>query len=106
SIVTKSEEKLAIGVRYDAKAVDMETFEIGAVCKRYGAPMTALRIILDDANADIPNFNQAYGEDGRTNPARMTAVMVGNPAVTARFLYNLGAAVRSLKKSLKAVYAA
>jgi purine-nucleoside phosphorylase len=105
-IVTAPGEKQALGLRYGAQAIDMETFEIAGVCEHYKTPMTALRIVLDDARREIPDFNRAYGAEGRMLPAQMAAVMLVRPAVSARFLCNLRVAVKSLRKSLESIYGA
>jgi nucleoside phosphorylase len=103
-IVTEGREKRALGLRYGADAVDMETFAVWEVAARTGAPVAALRIISDDAMGDIPDFNRAYTPEGRMIASQMARVMAARPGVTARFLNNLRIAAGAFKRGLEAVF--
>jgi nucleoside phosphorylase len=102
-IITGAGEKHELASKYGARAVDMETFEIWTASEPFGIPVTAMRIVSDDADSDIPDFNRAYRADGTIIPAEMAAVMAAHPIVTARFLVNLRAALKSLRKGLIAL---
>jgi nucleoside phosphorylase len=105
-IITEAVDKLALGARYNAGAVDMETFEVLNVCARFDLPAAALRVILDEAGHGTPDFNQAYDPDGLVNVWRMAGVMMARPVAASRFLLSIQPAIRSLRENLKAVFRA
>lgn len=101
-IVTEAKSKLALGSRYGAVAVDMETYEALSACARLNLPAAALRVISDEAARDIPDLNRAYDADGRTNGWQMAGAMIARPAATLHFLPSVRRALRSLKENLRA----
>lgn len=101
-IVTEAKDKLALGARYGAAAVDMETYEALSACVRLNLPAATLRIISDEAGRDIPDFNRAYDADGRMNGLRMAVAMMARPIATFRFLLSVKRVLKSLKESLQA----
>jgi nucleoside phosphorylase len=102
-IIAEATDKLSLGARYNAAAIDMETYGVLGVCARFNLPAAALRVISDEAGQDLPDFNRAYGADGRMNGWRMAAAMMARPLAALRFLLGIRRALRSLKESLKAV---
>lgn len=105
-MITEREAKLALGARYSAVAVDMETFEVLNACARFDLPAAALRVILDEAGHDTPDFNRAYEPDGLVNVWRMAGVMMARPVAASRFLFGVQPALRSLRENLDAVFRA
>ncbi|GEM_PF-972386 len=105
-IITKAEDKLALGDHYGAAAVDMETFEVLNACARFDLPAAALRVILDEAGHDTPDLNRAYEPDGLVNAWRMAGVMMARPVAASRFLLSVQPAIRSLRENLKAAFRA
>lgn len=96
-VVIEAENKLALGARYGAAAVDMETYDVITACTRVGVPAAALRVVLDEANDDLPDFNRALGADGSTNVWRLLPALLVRPIITARFIFNLRRAMRALR---------
>ena len=105
-IITDAKEKLALGDRYGAAAVDMETYETLDACARLGVPAAALRVISDEAGRDIPDFNRIYNADGRMNGWRTFAAMTSRPSATLRLLLTVKPALRSLRATLQAAIGA
>lgn len=105
-IVTDAKEKLALGVRYGAAAVDMETYQALDACARLGLPAAALRVISDEAGRDIPDFNRVYNADGRINCWRTFAAMAARPSAALRLLLTVRPALQSLRVNLQAVMSA
>jgi adenosylhomocysteine nucleosidase len=103
-ILTRAEEKLLLGRRYDAQAVDMESFEIASHCHMRGVRAAVVRVISDDANSDLPDFPRAFNRNGGVIPAQMARVMLARPVRSAYFLHNLRTAASSLRKCLQAIY--
>jgi len=100
-IITEAKEKLALGARYGAAAVDMETYEMLDACARLGLPAAALRVISDEAVRDIPDFNRIYNADGRINGWRTFAAMAARPPAALRLLMTVRPALQSLKATLQ-----
>src|SRR5262249_44188336 len=48
--IADPEEKLALGQKYDALAVDMETAVVGRMCSERGIPFGCVRAISDDVH--------------------------------------------------------
>jgi len=100
-IITEAKDKLALGARYGAAAVDMETYEALVVCSRLELPAAALRVISDEAGHDIPDFNRAYDADGRMNSWQMAAAMAARPFAAVHFLLSVRHVLRSLRENLQ-----
>jgi nucleoside phosphorylase len=105
-ILTEANNKLSLGDRLHAAAVDMETYVVLSVCSRFGVPAAALRVISDEAGCNLPDFNRAYEADGQMNRWRMAGAMMARPLATMRFLLNIGQVLRSLRENLSLVLAA
>jgi len=54
TIVRLVRDKLALGERYGALAVDMETLAVAQVCREGGVRFLSVRVISDDVSSDLP----------------------------------------------------
>lgn len=104
-ILVAAADKHAMGAHHNAAAVDMETYDVLEVCAQRGLPAAALRIVSDEAELDLPNFNRVVGADGRMSGWRTAAVLLARPRVSLRFLRNIRPALRALRASLRALLA-
>jgi adenosylhomocysteine nucleosidase len=102
-LVTEASEKVALGRRYDALAADMESYGVMATCAEAHVPAAVLRIISDDAEADLPDFNSAIESDGRINNWKMALTILRTPLSSMRFFRKITPAVSAFRKSLKAL---
>lgn len=100
-VVTEAKEKMALGARYGAAAVDMETFQAMSACAQLGLPVAALRVISDEAGRDIPDFNLVYNADGRINGWRMASAMIARPSAAIRLIMTIRPALQSLRLNLQ-----
>ncbi|MBO0860373.1 MAG: hypothetical protein J2P21_18230 [Chloracidobacterium sp.] len=105
-VVTEAKDKLALGARYGAAAVDMETFQTLSACASLDLPATALRVISDEAVRDIPDLNRIYNADGRINGCLMASVMIARPSAALRLMLTVRSALQSLRESLRAAMGA
>ena len=105
-ILTRASDKLRFGMRYNAMAVDMETYDVLAVCALHGLPAAALRVVSDETGSDLPDFNRALDPDGRMSWWRVGAVMLTAPLISARFLLNMKTVTNALRAHLTAVLGA
>lgn len=53
-IIRLPDEKLALGQKHDAVAVDMESFAVAEVCRARHVPFLAVRAISDPADEELP----------------------------------------------------
>ncbi|MGH9801838.1 MAG: hypothetical protein ACRD82_15860 [Blastocatellia bacterium] len=106
-IVIDAAEKLLLGGEHQALAVDMESFDVLRVAAEFGLPAAAVRVVSDEAESDLPNFNYAFNyaaePDGKMNYQRMITAMLKRPTATLRFLRNLKSVIDALRKSLEVV---
>jgi nucleoside phosphorylase len=105
-VVVEAEHKLALGARYGAAAVDMETYQIIAAGARAGVPAATLRVVLDEAGADLPDFNRALKADGSLNGWRLLPALLAHPVNTARFFVSLRRGLRALRLAAAAALCA
>ncbi len=105
-IITSAKEKIALGLQYKAAAVDMETYDCLSVCAHFGLRASALRVVSDDAENDLPDFNRALERDGRMSNWRMATTLMTNPINSLRFLLNMRSVLDSLRVNLNAIYRA
>jgi nucleoside phosphorylase len=102
-ILTEAQDKISLGVRAHAAAADMESYGVLDVCADLGVPAAVLRIISDEAQADLPDFNRAAEADGRMNAWRTAAVMAARPVASLKFLAGIRPVLRALGENLKVV---
>ncbi len=100
-MVTKAQEKLALGESYGAAAVDMESYDILDICTRLSLPAVVLRVIIDEANQTTPDFNLAIMADGKMNNLKSCLAMLLRPIAAVRFLLSLWKAMNALRKVAK-----
>jgi nucleoside phosphorylase len=105
-IITSAREKISLGSRYQAAAVDMETYDCLSVCAHFGLSATALRVVSDDAVSDLPDFNRALNREGRMSKWLMASAIMINPINSARFLLSISRVLDSLRTNLKTIYSA
>lgn len=102
-VVINAQDKLWFGQQHQALAVDMESFDVLQVAAECGVPAAVIRVISDEAEHDLPDFNFAAETDGTVNPRRMATAMLQRPVASARFLRNLKQVLAALRKVLEVV---
>lgn len=102
-IITEAKDKIWLGLRYQAWAVDMESYDELGVCTKFGLPVTVLRVISDGAGSDLPDFNFAARADGRMDIWRTAAVMAARPMASFGFLRSIKFVMKSLRRNLEVV---
>lgn len=102
-VVINAQDKLWLGQQHQALAVDMESFDILQIAAEQGVPAAVIRVISDEAEHDLPDFNFAAETDGTVNPRRMATAMLQRPVASARFLRNLKQVLAALRKVLEVV---
>ncbi|MEP7274200.1 MAG: hypothetical protein ABI882_22085, partial [Acidobacteriota bacterium] len=74
-VVAEASEKKRLRAEYGALAVDMETFIVASACKEQGVPVAALRVVSDEADEDLPDFNRALSDHGEMIARRVPGVL-------------------------------
>jgi adenosylhomocysteine nucleosidase len=98
-MVTQAAAKLALGAEWRAAAVDMESYGVVATALRCEVPAAVVRVVLDEAGQDTPDFNRALARDGRMNAGAALLAMAARPAAAARFLRSLRPALAALGRA-------
>lgn len=102
-IATEMKHKIELGELSESIAVDMETYDVLAVCRELELPATAMRVVSDEATIDIPDFNRARRSDGEMDGLRLAQVMLARPVDSWRFLLSLRRAAKALSRNLAAI---
>lgn len=105
-IITDAKDKVRFGADYMALAVDMESFHVLRVCADFGLPVSVLRVISDEVDDDLPDFNYASGNEGSFSNWRMFLAMTTRPAASLKFLLGMRAVMESLRTNLKTILSA
>ncbi len=74
SVIRCADEKQALGKRYDAVAVDMESFAVAEVCRRRGVRFLAVRVINDTVGDELP-VDVEYLLSRKTTAGRLGAAV-------------------------------
>ncbi|KAF0248000.1 MAG: hypothetical protein FD167_2597 [bacterium] len=102
-VVCQAQEKLSLAKKYNAVAVDMESYQILIAAKEKRLPATVLRVISDDAQGDLPDLNAAMNQNGDINNLKMIWQFAQHPVLAAKFLINLNKSISVLKTYLPKV---
>jgi nucleoside phosphorylase len=98
-IIIDAQTKLELGRQLRVAAVDMETYPVLAAVADYQLPCAVLRIVLDEAASDLPDFNAGLGKDGRMELGPLLQAMRARPLATLHFLRSLRPALRALRQT-------
>lgn len=99
-VVCQAQEKLLLSKKYNALAVDMESYQILKAAKEKQLPATVLRVISDDAKGDLPDLNATMNKNGDVNNLKVIWQFAKHPILAARFLVNLNKSISRLKTLL------
>jgi len=72
NVIRLPDEKRSLGRRYNALAVDMETFAVAEVCRRRQVRLLAVRVINDTVDEELPPDVERLLTQ-KTGPARLGA---------------------------------
>ncbi len=65
-----------------AEAVDMESYCIVAQAKEKGVPAAVIKIVVDDSETELPNFNEYFEKKGKMDHLGVASVFVSQPALS------------------------
>ena len=95
-VVTKAIDKKALGDRYQAQVVDMESFSLLQALPQH--KVAILRVISDSCEHDIPNVTDAIRADGSLNAAALTLSFAQKPIAAIRFISSSLKGLNQLEK--------
>jgi nucleoside phosphorylase len=105
-IVTRSADKLALGERYTAQAVDMETAAVARRLQADGIAVAALRVGSDGAADDLPALDRALDGSGGMDGLALALAMVRQPIAGVRLARNGTRALGALERAVYALFSA
>ena len=83
--------------------MDMESYLVLTVAEERQLPCLTVRVIMDEAASDLPDFNAGLDTAGRVKLAPTLRALVARPRATASFLLALQPALRSLEQAARVV---
>lgn len=102
-IITEAGNKKLLGTRFNALAVDMESYDVLRICSDNGLAATAMRVISDEVSSDLPDFNFAAKENSGISLLRMGLAMAARPVASYKFLSGIAPVIRNLKINLNSI---
>ena len=104
-IIIKARHKAALFQQTQAAVVDMETWLIfKALADATALPFAALRVVLDEARHDLPDFNAALSATGHMRFWPTLRALAARPRASNRFLLSLRPALQSLERTMQATF--
>jgi nucleoside phosphorylase len=105
TIVCSAREKRDLAERFEADAVDMESFELTARLQRAGVAVAIVRVGSDAATYDLPDLERARNGSGGIDGFAMGLAMLRRPLAGARLALNGVRALGVLRRTIAAVVA-
>jgi len=104
-VVIESHDKAALYRQTQTTVVDMETWLIfQALAKVTTLPCAGLRVVLDEAGDDLPDFNAGLSATGQMRLWPTLRALAARPRASGRFLRSLRPALRNLEQATQAVF--
>ena len=103
-VVIEAGQKRALYEQTKAVAVDMESYLVLATATEFRLPCAAVRVVMDEAATDLPDFNAGLDAVGRMRVWPTLRALAGRPRATLQFLGTLNPALRNLTHATQAVF--
>ncbi|MBI1764699.1 MAG: hypothetical protein HYR56_25015 [Acidobacteria bacterium] len=103
-VIIEAQQKRALFERTQAATVDMETYLVWAAAAEFHLPCAAVRVVMDEAASDLPDFNAGLNRTGQWRLWPMLHVLLVRPRVTFQFLRTLRPALQSLTQVSRVVF--
>lgn len=105
-VVTSGSQKLDLGRRFDAQAVDMESLPLVRLLARAGVTVAVARIGSDAAGDDLPDLHMALDGSGGLDSFALALAMLRRPVAGARLARNGTRALAALEAMIGELVAA
>ncbi|HUK92079.1 MAG TPA: hypothetical protein VLZ81_16890, partial [Blastocatellia bacterium] len=86
-----------------AGVVDMESYELASASVRAGLPVAVVRVISDNVDKPMPDFNSALNSSGEFSPLALAIACLRRPAATFSLMKSSRRALNTLGLALKAI---
>lgn len=91
--------KAALRAATGAAVIDMEAGAIARALHRRGVRVAMVRVVSDDAHAEMPSLDAAYDAGGVLKPLALGAALVRAPLQSARFVAGALSALGALRET-------
>lgn len=105
-VIVDAQQKRTLYRQTQADAVDMETYLVLAAVANFKLPCAAVRIVMDEAASDLPDFNAGLDAAGRIQPCQTLQALAARPRAALIFLFTLRPAMRNLNRAARSVFQA
>jgi nucleoside phosphorylase len=104
-LVETKKEKELINLKFGARAVDMEAFAIAKVTHDHTLPMAAFKVVLDDLETELPNFNDYFDgvkecKNVKPSPQQLIEIYSRRPKISKELNAKLLTASSALERSM------
>lgn len=98
-VLIEAQQKAALYALTQAAAVDMETWLVLKAAAQYEIPCAALRIVMDEAAHDLPDFNAGLTPAGQVRLGATLRAFARRPLAAMRFIKTLRPALTALSRA-------
>lgn len=102
-VITEVAEKARLWQMYRASVLDMETHAVLSVCRSHQIRAAAVRVVSDEADEQLPDFNRVLGPEGEIIAKRVPQVLFSRPRASLRFLTSMRPTMDAFRDALRAV---
>jgi hypothetical protein len=99
-VVETAVEKQNLFQATHAEAVDMESFEIARAAKDRDVRAAVIKVVIDDVDTELPNFNAHFTKVGKMDHLGVTSVLMGAPSLSLKLQTFMKKAAQVLHKSI------
>jgi Phosphorylase superfamily len=86
AILCTASQKQQQGRQFQAQVVDMETYPILEMLSRQGIAVSALRVVSDDWDQDLPQMEGTVDAQGNLQPLPLAFALLSNPLAGMRLV--------------------
>jgi nucleoside phosphorylase len=105
-IVERANEKHALGIRFDAEAVDMESYALADRLAGAGVAVGVVRVASDAVGDDLPELDRALDGSGGIDSFALALAFARSPLAAARLIAHATKALAALRETVRAIVAA
>ena len=100
-VIVSAAGKKKLREKHGADVVDMESFQILKACYDRQIRASVLRVISDEADEDLPDFNLAIRDDGSIDKRELPRVLLARPFLALKFARSVRASALALETALR-----
>jgi hypothetical protein len=101
AILCTASQKQQQGRKFQAKVVDMETYPILEALSHQGIAVSALRVVSDDWDQDLPQMQGTVDDQGNLQPLPLAFALLSNPLAGMRLVSSSLQALAELEQLVR-----